>query len=244
MDVGEVVCLVTGAARRIGRELASALGSRGARVVLHCHRSGVVADEAAEAVRRAGGAAAILRADLSSEEEVRRLGDEAERPFGPVEILVNNAAVFYPTPLESLDGSTWDHVLGVNLKAPAFLALRLGLRMKRRGRGKIVNVADWAGERPYAGYLPYCISKAGLLAMTRALAKELAPEVQVNAVSPGPVLPPDGMPPAEMAEALRRTPLGRVGSPADVVAATMFFIEGTDFSTGANLPVDGGRMVY
>ncbi len=119
----------------------------------------------------------------------------------------------------------------------------LGMRMAKRGRGKIINIADWAGERPYKNYLPYCISKAGVIAMTKGLAKTLAPRVQVNAISPGPVLLPPSISAADKKAVIRGTPLGRIGSPEDIANTARFLIEGTDFMTGSIVAVDGGRLI-
>jgi pteridine reductase len=133
--------------------------------------------------------------------------------------------------------------MDLNLKAPFLLSLHAGRAMRAHGAGKIVNVADWAGSRPYRGYLPYCVSKAGVLALTQALAKEFAPEVQVNAVAPGPVLLPDGFGQEERERVLRRVPLRRMGSPEDVANAVLFLVEGTDFATGSVVAVDGGQGI-
>ena len=137
----------------------------------------------------------------------------------------------------------WDASLDVNLKAPFLLSWALGRAMRARGGGRIVNLADWAGERPYNDYLPYCVSKAGIACLTKALAKALAPEVQVNAVAPGPVLPPDDVGPAERQAITRATPLKRIGTPEDVARCVRFLVEEADFSTGAIFLVDGGRLI-
>jgi len=137
----------------------------------------------------------------------------------------------------------WDASLDVNLKAPFLLSWTIGRAMRARGRGRIVNLADWAGERPYNDYLPYCVAKAGVICLTKALAKALAPEVQVNAVAPGPVMPPDDLGPDERKAIVRATPLKRIGSPDDVARCVRFLAEEADFSTGAVYLVDGGRLI-
>jgi NAD(P)-dependent dehydrogenase (short-subunit alcohol dehydrogenase family) len=133
--------------------------------------------------------------------------------------------------------------MAVNLRAPFLCSLAIGRSMRDQGGGKIINLADWAGERPYRGFLPYCVSKAGLIGLTRALAVELAPKVQVNALALGPVLNPEGMSRQEVDSIPIGNPLGRMGSPSDVAAAAVFLVEGSDFITGAVLPVDGGRAL-
>src|SRR2546428_530981 len=141
-------------------------------------------------------------ADLGRGDDVVRLAREAEARSGGVDVLVNNASNYLRAPFDELTEAIWDASLDVNLKAPFLLAWHLGRAMKARGRGRIVNLADWAGERPYADYLPYCVSKAGVICLTKALAKALPPAVQVNAVAPGPVLPPADLTPVER-EAIR-----------------------------------------
>lgn len=243
MDLKGRSALVTGGGVRIGRAISMALAGRGMRVGIHCRSSRREAEGAAAEIRRGGGEAIVLQADLSIHAEVERLAGEAEEALTGVDVLVNSASAFFPTPLAGISEKDWDLLLDTNLRAPFFLARSLGLRMAGRGRGKIVNVTDWAAERPYRDYLPYCISKAGLAAATKGLARSLAPHVQVNAIAPGPILPPPGMPEAER-EAIRKgTLLGRWGSPEDVAAAVLFLCEAADYATGSTITVDGGRSL-
>jgi NAD(P)-dependent dehydrogenase (short-subunit alcohol dehydrogenase family) len=235
--------LVTGAGRRLGRAVAERLAARGARVAVHYRRSGADATSVIDGIRARGGEAEGFAADLADSAAIERLAGAVSERFGAVDILVNNAAVFYQTPLAALGEREWDENLTVNLKAPFLLSLRFGREMRTRGAGKIVNIGDGGASRPYRDYLPYCVSKAGLVALTRGLAKALAPEVQVNCVAPGPILPPAGSSAQQQASILRRTPLGRFGSPEDVEAAVLFLIEGSDFVTGTTLIVDGGRAL-
>jgi pteridine reductase len=157
-------------------------------------------------------------------------------------MLVNNAAVYRQTPLGKTSIETWDEMLAINLRAPFLLSQKLGLAMKKTGYGHIVNIGDWAGLRPYRSYLPYVISKAALIHMTRALALELAPEVQVNCVCPGPVLLPEDCDEPEADTVRQQTPLKRLGDPDEVARAVCFFAE-SGFATGAILTVDGGRLI-
>ena len=234
---------MTGAAKRVGRVIALELAGRGMNVVVHYHTS---ADAAAATVRELeslGVRACALAADLSRAPEVERLAGEAEGRSGGLAVLVNSAANYLRVPFERLTEAVWDASLDTNLKAPFLLAWHIGRAMRARGSGHIVNLADWAGERPYRDYLPYCVSKAGIIGLTRALAKELAPEVQVNAVAPGPVMPPEDMAAAEREAIARATPLRRLGKPEDVARCVRFLVEEASFSTGATFYVDGGRLI-
>jgi len=227
--------LVTGGARRIGASICEALAAEGARVVIHCHRS----VEDAQGVRGRCPDSVVVEADLRDRPGRLRLLAEATRALGPLDILVNNAAIYERTPLAAIDDDAWDRTLATNLKAPFFLARDLGLAMKRAGSGAIVNLTDWAVKRPYIDRLPYFAAKAGLEAMTVGLARALAPEVRVNAVAPGAIMPTEGLgaPADELAAA---NLLGRLGGPEPVVSAVLFLLR-NDFVTGTILPVDGGR---
>ncbi len=176
--------LVTGAGRRGGRAIALELGKRGWNVAVHYRTSRRNAIRVVAQLKRAGIRAKPFQADLSKIRQVTRLARQVERTFGPVDLLVNNAANFIRTPLSKVTERDWQKTLDTNLKGPFFLSRELGLRMKRRSGGVIVNVADWAATNPYPAYLPYCISKAGIVTMTKGLRKVLGPEVKVRLVSP------------------------------------------------------------
>jgi NAD(P)-dependent dehydrogenase (short-subunit alcohol dehydrogenase family) len=235
--------LVTGAAKRVGRVIALELAGRGANIVVHYHTSRSEAEATVAAIEAHGVQAFALGADLGQTAEVERLAAEAEARSGGVSILVNNASNYFRVPFDELDETVWDASLDVNLKAPFFLAWHLGRAMRGRGMGHIVNLADWSGERPYNDYLPYCVSKAGIICLTKALAKALAPTVQVNAVAPGPVMLPADMGEAERQAVVRATPLKRIGTPEDVARCVRFLVEEASFSTGALFLVDGGRLI-
>ncbi|HEU5393715.1 MAG TPA: SDR family oxidoreductase, partial [Candidatus Methylomirabilis sp.] len=160
-----------------------------------------------------------------------------------LDILVNNAAVFPRTPLGEVTAEGWDAIFAVNLRAPFLLAQAAAPLMHQGGGGRIVNLADISAERPFPGYIPYCVSKAGLIALTRGLAKALAPDVLVNAIAPGTVLWPVDYPVEGRERELRRTPLKRTGTPEDVARAVLFLLEGADFVTGQVLALDGGRSL-
>ena len=235
--------LVTGAARRVGRAIALALADRGMDIVVHYKGSAPEARATAEAVERLGRRAVTIQADLAQPEEVEALVDRAVETFGTIDVLVNSAALFHRTPLEKLTGQEWDQFLRVNLIGPFLLARRLGLLMRQRGEGKIVNIADIAGIRPWTDFLPYSVSKGALITLTQGLARALAPEVQVNAVAPGSVLLPEEYGDREREAIVRATPLKRIGDPVDVAKTVLFLLEGSDFITGQVVVVDGGRSI-
>ena len=243
MELQGKTALVTGAARRIGRAIALHLAREGMNLLLHYHRSRRDAEEVRKAAERYGVRVRLLRADLEKSSEVNRLVSRAFRESPRIHLLINNASVFYRTPLGRVRAKDWDRFFNVNLKAPFFLSQAVGLGMLRQKEGKIINLVDWTAFRPYTGYLPYCVSKAGLVALTQGLAKVLAPYVQVNAIAPGPILPAVGTSREENQKVVRRTPLKRFGDPGDIAEAVHFLVRSTDFVTGAVLPVDGGNLI-
>jgi NAD(P)-dependent dehydrogenase (short-subunit alcohol dehydrogenase family) len=237
------VALVTGGAKRIGQAIALALAKRGARVAFSYHSSALDARRTAQAIEEHGTEALALRADLSNAVQVRGLIDRIKRRFGRLDVLVNSAANFRRTPFPSLSERDWDFALDTNLKGPFLCALHASRLMRAGGGGKIINFADWSAVQPYRDYLPYCVSKAGVIGLTKALAKELAPRIQVVAIAPGPMLPPEDMSASARRRIARRVPLGRWGSPQDLVNTVCFLIEGTDFMTGSTIFVDGGQLI-
>ena len=243
MTLDDRVVLVTGGARRLGRTIALTLAQRRARLVVSYRTASREAHALVEAMQRAGGEALAVRADVSEAADIRRLMDRIRRRFGRLDVLVNSAANFERTPFATLSERAWDHALDTNLKGPFLCALYASRLMRRHGGGKIINLADWAGVRPYRDYLPYCVSKAGVIGLTKALAKELAPRIQVNAIAPGPILPPPGMEASARARVAARVPLKRWGSPQDIANTVQFLIEGTDFMTGSVIFVDGGQLI-
>lgn len=236
------VGLVTGAARRVGRAIALRLAREGMAVAIHYHRSRDEAESLLREIVDAGGVARAFAADLAAPGGPAELARSVLSSFGRVHLLVNSASIWLRTPVLALDPEEFDRTVAVNLRSPFLLAALLGRSMKENGEGLIVNVLDWSIDRPYPDYIPYGITKAGLAAATRGLARALAPEVRVNAVAPGAVLLPEGTD-AEEAEAARRaTALRRIGDPADVAEAVVYFLR-APFTTGATLVVDGGRSL-
>ncbi|MBF6567417.1 MAG: SDR family oxidoreductase [Candidatus Binataceae bacterium] len=243
MDLHGKVALVTGAGRRVGREIALALAGRSTAVAVHYRSSRVEAESLAAEIVRRGGQAQAFAASLEDTGEIESMVNAVLASFGRLDILINSASVFYQKSLDELTEQDWDLNLDVNLKAPFFAAKFAAVAMRKQGAGKIVNIGDWAGIRPYKGYLPYTVSKSGLIGLTRALAKALAPEVQVNCIALGPVMPPDDYSFEEIERLRKGTLTKTLGSPQDVANAVLFLCEGTDFATGSTLLLDGGRLL-
>lgn len=243
MKIDGSTALVTGAGRRVGRAIALGLSRHGARVGVHYHRSAQAARALASAISAEGGRAELFKADLSKPAQVRRLAGQALKRFGRLDILVNSASIYERNAFGRATAGDFDRHMAINLRAPMLLSQDLGKAMIKSGGGSIINIADWSGTRPYVDRIPYCLSKAGLLCLNTALAKALAPSVRVNAILPGPVLMPDRSSRKLRRAAARATLLRRLGKPEDVVEAVVFLVEGSDFVTGAALPVDGGRLV-
>jgi pteridine reductase len=234
---------ITGGAKRIGSHLARALAQRGANLVINYRYSSADAQAVVRELRQVGVDALAVPGDVSSAPDVQRMIASALERFGRIDVLINNAAVYFKTPFAHVTESEWDLTLDINLKGSFLCAKAVAEHMRGRGEGKIINFADWAGMRPYPDYLPYCVSKAGVIALTQALAQELAPAVQVNCIAPGPILLPEEMEEDERERVVRATPLKRIGSPEDIVQTVLFLIEGTDFATGGTYLIDGGRYI-
>jgi pteridine reductase len=235
------VALVTGGAVRIGRAISAALAEDGYRLVIHYNSSSGPADALVDEIRGKGGEAVAIGADLADADAVRRLAEEAVAAFGGIDVLVNNASVFPAERLEETDEALWDHTIAVNLKAPFFLIRHLAATLRER-RGVVINMADLAGIQTWAAYAAHGISKAGIIHLTRVAARSLAPEVRVNGIAPGTVLPPESMSHEEILQLAERAPLKKNGSPDDVVRALRYLLQ-ADFVTGETLVVDGGRLL-
>jgi NAD(P)-dependent dehydrogenase (short-subunit alcohol dehydrogenase family) len=242
MELGGKVALVTGAARRVGRAIALALASRGAILAVHYRNSAAQAAETVATIEASGGVARAFHADLEKIGDIEAMVNNVAAAFGRLDILVNSASVFYRKPLDQLTERDWDLNLDTNLKAPFFAARFAGGIMRRQNAGKIVNIGDSAGIRPYNNYLPYTVSKSALIGLTQALAQTLAPQVQVNCLAIGSVLPPQDYSTEQIEGLARSTLTKRLGTPEDVARAVLFLCE-TDFATGATLVLDGGRLV-
>ncbi len=232
--------LVTGAAKRLGRAVALCLAEEGADVVIHHRSSADEAQATASEIQKLGRRAVAISADLTKVDQVRRLVQNAAHEFGRLDILVNCAANFLPGSLISTTEEVWDASLGTNLKAQFFCA-QAAAPLLRRAKGVIINFADVGGFLGWKGYIPHSVSKAGVIMLTRCLAKELAPDVRVNAIAPGTISMP-GDPPEWESDYIQLAPLQKTGTPADITAAVSFLVC-SKFITGQVLVVDGGRAL-
>jgi pteridine reductase len=237
--------LVTGGARRVGAAIARRLHAAGANLMLHYRDSAADADAlAAELNALRAKSAATVKAELLAPIAPRALVSAALESFGGLDLLVNNASAFFPVALGAIEPSHWEELIGANLRAPLFISQEAAPHLAK-GQGAIVNIVDIHAERPLKGYSVYSIAKAGLAALTRSLALELAPQVRVNGVAPGAIAwPEDGQfDPEERRRILATTPLGRVGSPEDIAQA-VHFLACAPYVTGQVLAVDGGRSIF
>lgn len=241
MDLKGKTALVTGGARRVGRAITLTMARAGANVVVNYNTSGEDARRTAAEAEALGVQALPVAADVTDYEQVTAMVDAAADRFGSIDVLVNNASTFYPTPIGEVTEADWRDLVGSNLAAPFFLAQAAAPRL-RAARGCIVNIADVYGHRPLAGHPVYSAAKAGLLMLTRALALELGPEVRVNSISPGAVLWPEDDDPGRR-RVIDGIALGRSGNPGDVARAALFLARDAPYVTGQDLAVDGGRLL-
>jgi len=242
--------VVTGGAVRVGRTIALACAQAGANVAITYNRSQVAAlrtlSELEIVGKTAGGTQyAAFRGDVSKAEDVHRMADEITNSFGPPTALVNSAAIFRRTPFEIMTEADFDDHIAANLKGPYLMSKCFGDLFLEQGHGAIVNIADIHGLRPLKNYIPYCVSKAGVVMLTEALAKALAPAVRVNCICPGTILTPSETQGEDddAAALIEKVPLGRLGEPEEIADTVVFLIGGPSFISGAILPVDGAQRL-
>lgn len=240
MNLHDKVALVTGGAVRLGRALTLALAGEGARVVIHYGSSAGPAAALVQDITANGGAALALQADLSQTSTARSLIERAVAHFGQVDILVNSAAIFKHGNWDDTTEENWDRHFAINLKSPFFLSQAFAAQVGRECAAHIVNIADWRGARPGADHIAYTLTKAGLIAMTQSLALALAPNIQVNAIAPGLILPPPGRDQGYLESKASQVPAQRIGSPQEIANALLFLLR-SDFVTGDLLYVTGGE---
>jgi pteridine reductase len=236
--------LITGAAKRVGAAIARQLHAAGANILIHYRQSAAEADQLAASLNSVRPDSAVtLAGDLLATAALADLMQRAVAGFGRLDALINNASSFYPTPLGTITEAQWDDLFGTNLKAPLFLAQAAAPYLKAT-RGLILNLVDIHSQRPLPDHTVYCAAKAGLAMLTRALARELGPDIRVNGIAPGPVLWPEGgMDKSLQDKIISRTALRRAGSPEDIAKAALFFFKDAPYVTGQILAVDGGRSI-
>jgi pteridine reductase len=240
------VALITGAARRIGAQIAHTLHEAGMNIALHYNASEDEALQLCEQLNKKRNYSSIaIRADLQESESVKALVQQTAKEWNRIDVLVNNASRFYSTPLGEVTVFAWDDLMNSNLKAPFFLS-QAAAPFLAKTKGCIINITDIHAERPLRDYSVYCISKSGLLMMTKVLAKELGPLIRVNAVAPGAILWPEGkniLSEDEKQKIIDQTALQRAGHPYDIAKAVLFFVRDADYVTGQVLEVEGGRVL-
>jgi len=240
MEIKGKKAFITGGARRIGKHLAEKLAEDGADIVIHYRTSEKEVKKLAEKIKNLGRKVYVIKADLEDSQQVERMAYSVLEEFGTVDILINNASVYYPSVFFKTDILDLDRFYAVHVKAPFLLSKIFGEKMYNQKSGRIINIADYSGLRPYRNFTAYSVSKGAMLTLTKALAKELAPYVLVNAVLPGPIVPAEGI--EDENKPLEKTVLKRWGGEKEVYKAVKYLIE-TDFTTGAFIPVEGGRLI-
>ncbi len=235
------LALVTGAGHRVGRAIAEGLALRGIDVAVHYNGSETEARATAQHIVGLGGRAEIFQADLTRIGAPSALVDDVVARLGGIDVVVNSAAVMMRTPFDSVSEVDWEMMFALNLRAPFFVAQAAARVMKERG-GVIINIADLAAYETWPAYIPHGITKAGIVQMTRALARALAPHIRVNAVAPGAVLLPESWTDADAERLAESTPLRRIGAASDVVGAVLYLLD-AEYVTGETIIVDGGRHV-
>jgi pteridine reductase len=240
------VVLITGGAKRVGAAISRLLHAHGANLMIHYRQSaGEARALQSELNLKRPNSVAIIQGDLHNLQKLTGLVQETIQHFGRLDVLINNASNYYPTELGEIGESHWDDLIGINLKAPLFLAQAAAPELAKH-QGCIVNITDMHVERPKKGYIVYSAAKAGLVTLTRSLAHELGPDVRVNAVAPGPVLWPEDNPQFDEVyrqRVISQTLLKRIGTPEDVAKAVRFLVEDAPFITGQTIAVDGGRSI-
>lgn len=242
MNLTGKTVLVTGGAKRVGKAIVRAFATRGCKLVVHYHTSHADAEQTVQELLAAGHETMAVQADITQETEVARMVEAVITRFGRIDVLVNNAAVFFRTPIDTLSVEDWQQIIEVNLTGTFLCAQQIGLRMRDWGWGHIINIADVAGQRPWADYIPYSVSKACVITLTQGLALELAPQVMVNAIIPGPILFQDDTPEPVRQREIEKTLVKRAGTPEEVAELVVFVAE-SDYSTGGLFHIDGGRAL-
>jgi NAD(P)-dependent dehydrogenase (short-subunit alcohol dehydrogenase family) len=240
MELDGKVAIVTGGAVRLGKSLALALAEQGVRLAIHYGSSAGPAETVVGEIKAMGSDATVIQANLSQPAETRSIVERAVAHFGQVDILVNSAAIFGAGNWDDTTEANWDRHFAINLKSPFFLSQAFAAQVGRERAGHIVNIADWRGVRPSPDHVAYTLTKAAVIAMTKSMALALAPNIQVNAIAPGLILPPPGQDQSYLERKADQIPAQRVGSPQEI-ANTLIFLLRSDFVTGDLIFVTGGE---
>jgi len=242
MDLKDKNIIITGSADRIGKAIALGLAKEGAHVAIHYHDSKKNATHTIKEITQAGGKAYAFKADFNHIDQIKRLIDNAKKALGSIDVLINCASLFYLTPISSIKESQWDNIMNINLKAAFFCSKYAGKYMLEQGKGKIITISDIGAIKPWKFYSSYCISKAGLIAMTKVLAKEFAPSISVNAIAPGNILPGKNLSSSMVATLKSKALLDRIGSPHEIIECIKFILK-SEFVTGSIFTIDGGQLL-
>jgi len=240
MEIKGKNILITGGAKRIGKALSLELAKDGANIIIHYFNSVGEAQDLQKTINTLGVKAYIFQADLRDEFQLKNMIKQIKNTVD-VDILINNASIYYPVKIEEASLSDLDNFYKIHVQAPFLLSKEFGIDMYKRKEGRIINIVDYAAKIPYKDYTPYAISKGAMLTMTKAFAKEFAPYVLVNAILPGPIIPPENLEDKEIP--LKKTVLKRWAGEIEVYKAVKYLIE-SDFTTGAEIPVEGGRLIF
>jgi pteridine reductase len=243
MNLQDKIALVTGGAVRVGRSICEMLAYEGVEVYCHYNQSTKEAHQLQSALAARNLNIHLVQGDFTQVQAIEKVMQHVITRSGKLDILINNAALFFKTPLGAVKEEEWDLLFALNLKAAFFCAQKAGVQMKKQSGGKIINIGDAVGDNLWPSYIPYGITKSGIIAMTKGLAKALAPTVHVNCVNPGPVSLPEAFSDKERHMAINQTLLNREGSAQDVAAAVKFLLKDSDYITGAVINIDGGRSI-
>ncbi len=243
MNLQKKVALITGAAHRVGKAIALGLAKEGMKIALHFNQSQEQANQTLEEIKALGAEPFAIQGDFADVTQIKNVVKKCHEHFKQIDVLINNAALYFKTPIGETSEPEWDNLLDINLKAPYFCAQYVSDLMKQKKRGKIINITDVAGISPWPEFIPYSASKAGLIAVTKGLAKALAPNIQVNAIASGTILMSEDATEEYKAEIKDSTLLKKLGTPQDIVNAAIFLLKGSDFVTGEVVVVDGGRLL-
>ncbi|EEP60966.1 SDR family NAD(P)-dependent oxidoreductase [Sulfurihydrogenibium yellowstonense] len=241
MDLKGKNALITGGSKRIGRDIVLGLAEHGCNVLIHYNSSKEEAEKVLQQAKSFGIKAEIIRADLLDENQLISLVNQSLNIFGHIDILINNASIYYKKPLEEATFEDLEIFYKIHIKAPFYLSKEFGKIMYERKEGRIINIIDYSAILPYKDFTPYSISKGGMITMTKAFAKEFAPYVLVNGILPGPIIPADGL--DDIEKPLQKTLIKKWAGGKEVFKAVKYLIE-TDFTTGALIPVEGGRLIF